>query len=208
MQEPKFNFQEFAVSAKRGDTFQFGSFEQDGDSSNGSEDIIWIVLKNKDGELTAMSKYGLAEHPFHDEDIPVTWDNSSLRQWMNTEFYENAFTSEEKSLIRKTENQNRPNPYYETASGETTEDYVFLPTVKEVEGMSADLYTCFPTPAGITSGIIGDARTGHCEWWLRTAGIRDDTASRVSDAGFPDSIGTKVNVPGIAVRPCITIKYK
>lgn len=209
MQEPKFNFQEFAVGAKRGDTFIFGTFEQDGDLSNGPEDIIWIVLKNdKVGELTAISKYGLAEHPFHEEDIPVTWDHSPLRQWMNGEFYENAFTSEEKRLILEKENRNRPNPYYETPSGENTRDYVYLLTVEEASGMTADLNTCFPTASGISSGIISNVATGHCEWWLRTAGIRDDTACRVTYSSYADGIGTKVNVPGIAVRPCITIKYR
>ena len=75
-----YDFQEFAAGAKRGDTFCLGTYEQDGDESNGPEEIVWIVLNNKDGQLQAISKYSLCQLPYHDEDVSITWEESSLRR--------------------------------------------------------------------------------------------------------------------------------
>ena len=84
---------------------------------------------------------------------------------------------------------------------------VFLPTLKDVEGLPMDISTCFPTRAGREAGIVADSQTGHCEWWLRTPGIAADTACIGDTSGYSNGIGTRVNVPGLAVRPCIVIRY-
>ncbi|MBP5222456.1 MAG: zf-HC2 domain-containing protein, partial [Lachnospiraceae bacterium] len=206
-QEVKFDFQEFAAGANRGDTFSFGTYEQDGDLTNGPEDIVWIVLTNRNHQLLAISKYGLDHKPYHEEDVPVTWENCTLRQWLNTDFYDTAFSEKDKSLIAVSELNNWKNPYYDTDGGVPTEDKVFLLSEKEAEALTMDISTGISTSFGKQSGVIIDVQTGHCEWWLRTAGIREGTACRTGFNGYADAIGTKVNCPGLAVRPCILIEY-
>lgn len=202
------DFREFAASAKRGDTFSFGTYEQDNDLSDGAEEILWIVISNKDGQLHAISKYGLDSGFYHDEDEAVTWEESSLREWLNSDFYENAFSEEEKSRIISPELSNRDNPYYNTKGGNSTQDFVSLLTVKEAETLTRDISICFPTPYGMQNGIYSDPETGHCEWWLRTVGINENTASTVGKTGYTDAIGSRVVCPGVAVRPCIYIEYE
>lgn len=49
-------------NAEVGDIFKFGSYEQDNDTSNGKEDIEWLVLEVKDGKALLISKYALIIH--------------------------------------------------------------------------------------------------------------------------------------------------
>lgn len=80
---------------------KFGKYEQDGDESNGAEDIEWIVLdSNNDGELFLISRYILDIQPFNKELCAITWENSSIRKWLNDNFYNVAFTDEEKEKIK------------------------------------------------------------------------------------------------------------
>ncbi len=201
------NFQSFAAEAVGGDTFTLGTYEQDGDLENGAEEIVWTVLKNRDGQLTAISKYGLMALPFHETQGSITWEDSSLRSWLNTEFYETAFTEQEKSLITAVPLMNTENPYYGTGSSGATEDLVFLLSEKEAEQLTPDIRIGYPTVSGKSSGISTDD-SGHCEWWLRTSGITEGTACRVSKSGDADAIGTRVDSEFLAVRPCIVISYQ
>ncbi len=203
----KFDFQSFASAAFHGDTFTFGTWEQDGDTENGPEDIVWYVLSNRDGKLTAISKYGLDAQPYHSEASEVTWENSDIRSWLNTAFYETAFSEAERKLIDISQISNRENPYYATGGGGSTEDAVFLLSEKDAEALTADISVGYPTAAGRAAGISTDG-TGHCEWWLRTTGIREGTACRVSKDGEADAIGTKIESDFLAVRPCIVIDYQ
>ena len=77
------------------ETFTFGSYEQDGNLSNGSEPITWIVLNNYQGKLLAISEKVLDVSSFGSR----TWENSTLRSWLNNEFFNTAFSDFEKAAI-------------------------------------------------------------------------------------------------------------
>ncbi len=84
-----------------GSEIRFGTYEQDGDSANGKEDIEWIVLDKKYGKVLLLSKYCLDFRPY-DEDGKGGWENCSLRGWLNKEFFEDPFSEEEQAQICKT----------------------------------------------------------------------------------------------------------
>lgn len=204
----QFDMASFAVEAGRGDTFLFGVYEQDGNLDNGPEPIEWIVLRNKDGVLYAMSKYGLENKPYHDQRETVTWENCSLRQWLNGSFYDNAFSTEEKTMIMETELRNPDNPYYGTEGGNDTLDKVFLLGYNEYEPQTFGYQLCTPTVYGESQDIHIDTRIAiQCRWWLRTPGIQGTTATFGSKDLGAQSIGIPVDSEGLAVRPCIQIKY-
>ena len=80
---------------------KFGHYEQDGNKSNGAEEIEWLVLDNNGREATLISKYCLDTKQFNDEYIEVTWETCTLRTWLNNDFLENAFsTIEQESGIK------------------------------------------------------------------------------------------------------------
>lgn len=205
--EVRFELASFAVEAKRGDTFFFGEYEQDGDLENGPEPIEWIVLKNKDNKLYALSKYGLDNKPYHDKREAVTWETCSLREWLNDEFYEAAFSTEEKAMIADTELTNADNPYRNTEGGNDTIDKVFLLSYKEFEPQAFAYDLCLPTVYGEMQGIYVDTKwITQCDWWLRTVGINEESATYgAKDGGSSGGYG--VNYDGAAVRPCINIEY-
>lgn len=93
-------------------TVTFGTYEQDGNTSNGAEAIEWYVLDEQDGKALLISKYVLDAQPYDDTYVgytwyvtnprPVTdatWNTSSIREWLNGTFYNKAFTADEQSKI-------------------------------------------------------------------------------------------------------------
>ena len=114
-----------------GDRVIFGHYEQDGNLNNGAEPIEWKVLSEEDGKLMLISKYILDSQPYNTENETVTWETCSLRAWLNNDFLNSAFTSEEQDLIQTTTLSNPDNPVYGIDGGNDTSDKVFCLTVDE-----------------------------------------------------------------------------
>ena len=114
------------------DTVTFGTYEQDGDIDNGKENIEWLVLDKNDGEYLLLSKFVLDYHPFHNnklEGVSMSWNNSDIRLWANSDFIDAAFSEEEKKQILQSSVENTINDYYNLRS---TEDKVFLLSIDEI----------------------------------------------------------------------------
>lgn len=91
------------VGAKVGDTFSWGTYEQDNDETNGPESIEWQVIDVKDDKALIVSNSVLDCKRFNEDDGNTNWSDSSLRKWLNSDFYDNAFSDEEKRSIALTE---------------------------------------------------------------------------------------------------------
>ena len=86
---------------KHGDVFFFGKYEQDGNKDNGPEPIEWIVLRDTGNEVILLSKYVLAHKAFDTSGEMFIWEDSTLCQWLNNEFYNEAFSNDEKRRMGK-----------------------------------------------------------------------------------------------------------
>ena len=117
---------------KKGDYITFGSYEQDGDTSNGAEPIEWEILTVKNGKALVISKYILDAKPYNVKGEEITWEKSTLRKWLNKDFYNSAFSGDDKKKIVKTKISNPDNESYGTKGGKTTKDKVFLLSVPEI----------------------------------------------------------------------------
>ncbi|MCR5311458.1 MAG: DUF6273 domain-containing protein [Lachnospiraceae bacterium] len=80
-------------------TLMLGSYEQDGNPDNGAEPIEWIVLFNDGTKSLVVSRYVLDCVPFNKGFGESDWENSSVRKFLNNDFYNNAFTPEEQGKI-------------------------------------------------------------------------------------------------------------
>lgn len=80
-------------------TVMLGTYEQDGDSSNGAEPIEWIVLDIKDNRALLLSKYVLDTCAFHEQLDNVSWNTSSIYKMLNDDFYNESFNDKEKKQI-------------------------------------------------------------------------------------------------------------
>lgn len=151
----------FANGLKVGDVVTLGTFEQDGDDINGAEPVEWDVIGEKNGSYLLISHYVLTNKEFEDgmadttidaNDYSgssglITWENSSIRRWLNEEFYYTTFSDEEKDYILTVKNQNTDFPKYAhdnpeafhqespllSYGCEATEDTVFLLSVDEFD---------------------------------------------------------------------------
>ncbi|MCR5311791.1 MAG: sigma-70 family RNA polymerase sigma factor [Lachnospiraceae bacterium] len=94
-------------AAKVGDFIEIGTFEQDGDTANGTEPIEWMVLADEDGKKLLLSKYILMSigdmMKFPGDGVNYTWKECGIREYLNGDFYESAFTEEERAQITETE---------------------------------------------------------------------------------------------------------
>lgn len=138
---------------KIGDTITCGKYEQDNDNANGLEPIEWQIIDVKDNKALVISCNVLDCRQFNEDDSIISWSDSSLRKWLNSEFFETAFSNDEKSSITLTEVSNYGSYEGYDASGswllsntksdldtvvaespdqENTQDYVFLLNIDEV----------------------------------------------------------------------------
>ena len=194
----------------------FGKYEQDNDTSNGKEDIEWIVLAKEDGRILVTSKFGLDYQPFNTKRVDVTWDTCTLRRWLNGTFINTAFSSEEKRMIPivtiETYKHTRQNGNFFCP----TEDRVFLLTIDEAKEYfpSDSVRACMPTPAAASVAYSASLRNdGHAYWWLRSQGYRRyDTVCVVDPDGslcFGDRGEMWVNSEGWGiVRPVMWISLE
>jgi len=190
---------------KIGEKMTFGAYEQDNNTTNGKEAIEWLVIEKTKSHALLISKYCLDCRPYHDTDEDITWENCSLRAWLNNSFLNTAFSDEEQNKIAVTKLNNPDNPEYGTAGGNSTSDKVFLLSVDEAKQYLANassrlaITTNYAKEQG--AGVIDN---GNCPWWLRSPGTDQGNASTVYDDGnvYYDSA---VSDPTIGVRPAIWV---
>ena len=145
-----------------GDTFIFGKFEQDNDTSNGPEPLEWVVIGFDEGKILALTCYVIDNSTFnHTMWEASTWEKCDLRQNLNGQFFAQTFSDAEKELILETEL---------TTAGKKTTDKVFLLSREEVE-------SCFiseidratnATAYAISRGAYRMGDEGFSRWWLRS----------------------------------------
>ena len=81
------------------DTVTFGTYPQDDVTGNSKEPIEWIVLDKVGDKALLMSKKVLDKKPFCNTNRHSNWEESDLRNWLNNDFYNQAFSDKEKESI-------------------------------------------------------------------------------------------------------------
>lgn len=202
-------------TAEIGDAFTFGAYEQDNNESNGQEDIEWLVLAKEKTRILVISKYALDCKPYNTSRTDITWETCTLREWLNNDFINSAFSADEKSIISVTTVSADRNPEYNINPGNATRDQVFLLSVTEVDKYfsSNGVRQCGPTDYAVANGAWKGDEGGY--WvWLRSPGIDPDFAASVSYDAYdsadvsPFYIGKPADTPGGGVRPAMWINLK
>ena len=184
-----------------GDTYEFGSYEQDNIKSNGQEDIKWLVLSKKETKILVISKYALDCKPYNTYSFTDgTWGTCTLREWLNNDFINAAFSEDEKVMIPTI-------TVSKYSTGNAIKDQVFLLSIKEAnEYFSSDsARQCKPTAYAVANGAYADNSTGNCRWWLLSPSYIMNYAALVYSGGDVDERGDYVLSDDIAVRPAMWI---
>ena len=101
-----------------GDIIPFGSY-------------VWRVLAIKQNTALIITDKIIEQRSYHNKYVEITWAECSLREYLNTEFYDN-FSEVEKKRIVPVINKNPDNPWFGTVGGIDTEDKIFLLSLEEL----------------------------------------------------------------------------
>ncbi len=167
--------------------------------------LEWIVLDENDSEVLLLSKYAIEQKPYNDEFADVTWEECSLRHWLNDEFYSTAFNDSEKNCIKMTTVINGDNPFNGTEGGNDTEDRVFLLSIEEANRYfdSDESRMAKATEHAKTNGVV--VSVGTSAWWLRSPGCGKNVAAAVYSGGNMEKRGSDVAIKTLGVRPAMWV---
>lgn len=148
----------------------------------------WTILDKQNDKALLIMNIPLKDIMFHSFLENVTWENSSLRYWLNNDFM-NSFSNEEKQNILLTDIKMDDNEMYQVGGGNDTKDYVFLLSVDEAEKYDSVLPQC------------------KVNNWLRSPGSDPKTASFLSEGNIVMEYGYLVNAEGFFARPAMWYSY-
>ena len=151
---------------------------------------LWRVL---DDSGFLFSEDLLETKAYHDTLSGITWENCTLRSYLNGQTFLNSnFTGTEQDAIKDTSVTNDSNPDHSTAGGNNTTDKLFLLSLAEVRN----------TDYGFGSDAT---RAASSWWWLRSPGPFDFIAASVYYDGDVNSLGFSVNDFNGSVRPALNL---
>ena len=183
--------------------------------------IDWRVLAVENNKALLISEKVLETRPYNTEDVDTTWEQCTLRKYLNSDFYKKL--GEAKTVIAETRNNNPNNPWYGTSGGNATTDRVFLLSLDELVkyfGDSGDLRNKKRYGWGDSKYVLKtdgyylhdqynderiakDGRDEACWWWLRSPGGYRYDAAYVDSGGGVDMGGFDTFRESGGVRPAL-----
>jgi len=160
------------------------------------EDVVefgerkWIVLEKKENEVVLAAYKALSNQPYNESAAEVTWENCSLRQYLNNDFITKTFSAKEQEALVDMDSKADTNAAFQVEGGKDTTDKVTILSVEQVD-----------TYKDVLGSKINNTR-------LRTPG-KDLTSTcyisyvkEIVEYGFP------VEKKGALVRPIITVNIE
>ena len=210
-----------------GDKIEFGNYQQQSESEEKTP-IEWRVLAKDGKKVLLISDEALDWRLFNEQYEDVTWETSTLRGWLNNEFYYDAFSADERAKILTTEVDN--------GKDGITSDNVFLLSTEESEKYFDGEYDrcakCSQYARKNAKDLYGSSTglgllLGGDTWWTRTRGSDAYTvtcvdwewgaftdcfitnSSYLSEEGSKPALDITVegDGDGAGVRPAIWITY-
>ena len=161
-----------------GKIWTFGSYYQNSDSSK--EPLEWIVVDRREGGAMLITKNAIAYKNFNETNTNCYWQNSTLHNWLVNDFFNSAFSNDEKSRMmtlkeasEKT-NFNATSYMYLNVTNEKvfllTKDNAFsyLKTIEQRQCKSTPyaMRSYFKTKSQFASLATDYNKYGACNWWL------------------------------------------
>ena len=181
--------------------------------------IKWRVLSYSKGKTLLLSEYGIDCQRYNEKYTDITWENCTLRGWLNNDFVSAAFSKNDKSLVKSSKIANKDNPVWGTEAGADTTDKVFLLSLDDIintkYGFSSDrseldikrrtASTAYAKAMGAWTSSTYMTTNGEYAsyWWLRSPGIRAINAAIVISSGLAFGDGYIVDHYDPAVRPAL-----
>lgn len=183
----EYDFPDFPIFPSRGDGKSNNAVSVGDAISLGDYD--WKVLDIQGENALIITEDIIGQLPYHNNSEDITWENCSLRKYLNNEFY-NRFSEEDRNRIVEVTNSNPNNPQFETPGGNPTRDKVFLLSIDEANRYDITI------PKYVMLDTV---------WWLRSPGGDKTCAAGVYNGGSVNTEGYYVDGYG-GVRPALWLK--
>lgn len=195
------------ITADIGEYIKFGNYWQSNDQIK--EPIEWQVLAKVNGKALLISKYGLDCKKYNELNENITWEYCSLRNWLNDEFINEAFSNNEQQAIALVTNENRKKTEFMVYDGRKTYDKIFLLSIDEVARYLKTVEDRLCTPTLYTrKHKVWRNKNNTCYWWLRSPGVDDSNAAGVDSEGTVLVGGGSVDDASDAVRPAMWVNLE
>lgn len=158
------------VSRKVGDLVKIGNYK-------------WRILDIKDNQALLIKNTELPGMAYSRNVDDVTWEKSTLRQWLNTQFLDESFTEKERGNIIYSNLENKDNKVYGTYGGNDTLDYIFLLSISEAKQYK---------------NMIPVSKNNS---WLRSPGYNQQSAAFLSPDGLVMDYGYIATNDEFTVKP-------
>ncbi len=205
---PEFKTTSLIGEIKVGNIVKFGNYFINDNKTK--EPIEWRVLEVSNDKALLITKDAIDCKPYNNKRRGITWEECSLRQWLNNEFINQAFSKKEQIEIILTNISNPRNPYLGTWGGNNTQDKIFLLSIDEVKKYFKDVKgrECKANNYAKQQGAstsYNKEYLDHCDWWFRSPGRPQYCAAFVCDDGRICAEGCCVETGINAVRPALYI---
>ncbi len=199
------------------DCIYFGKYWQKDTNNDGIVDknddrtsVKWRVLSADGNDAFIMADKNLDYREYNNIYRNVTWQTCDIRNWLNNEFYNEAFDEAEKEAIRTTYVNNSVNPDTVLKNEENTTDRIYLLSVDEAinpeygfpEYMYASTHIRRVHDTDYVNGLRAKYNFSNKEYWLLRNGIDDNEVIINSDGNIikGGSVDEK-----IGIRPVLHI---
>ena len=201
------------------------------------EPLMWRVLDPDEGFM--MCESIIDSQPYNNtiyyyggkyyQDTSCTnyandYATSSIRDWLNDDFYNTAFTSKEKEKIQESEQDNSCwSSSYPEYDSDTTYDKIFLLSYDEVKNSEYGFSespnnndtarraqgTDYAKAQGLrVNNYSGSEYHGNSWWWLRSPNYGSHSACGVYYDGYSNNIYDDVSDASNGVRPALKLNPK
>jgi len=135
-----------------GDIIPFGNYD-------------WLVLDVQGHQALVITEQLIAMRAYNHTQTIVTWETSTIRTWLNDDFF-GTFSAADQARVVLTTVVTNENPRHLTFGGNDTQDYVFLLSIEEVVQYFGDSGQLAIRPNMIYDQY-NQARSAASWWWLR-----------------------------------------
>lgn len=170
-------------SIQKGEDVLFGNI-------NGQA-IRWKVLAIENNMILLFCNNVMQILSYHQSNTNITWEESTVRSWLNSIFFETCFTPAEQTRIVTINNTSNGSLNHFTSGGNITKDRVFLLSLGEVKQHLP----------------FASARSIGQWWWLRSPGCYQNLVMAVNGDGKIHTDGYTPEKSG-GIRPAIWIKIQ